>query len=92
MPQEITKHRKTTNLLAQQKPGFEIRQAASFDYAIEINKPRGTIENILDWSKQELTNEWRWQLVNSSSDGVLGRYIFYFDSEADYLAFVLKFA
>lgn len=69
---------------------YEIRSAESFAWAQEIRKPWGTLEQILDWCKQELQLDWRWQLVEMSSDIADGRYIFYFDSEADCCAFVLK--
>jgi hypothetical protein len=55
-------------------------------------KPFGVIERVLDWCKSELTGEWRWQLLEVSSDHRPGRYIFYFDSERDYLAFVMKWS
>lgn len=71
-----------------EKPLF--REKTSFNHAHEIVKPFGVIESVLDWCKSELTDDWRWQLVEMSSDIKPGRYIFYFDSERDYLAFVLK--
>jgi hypothetical protein len=67
-----------------------MRDKHSFDYAQEIAKPFGVLESVLDWCKQELTGEWRWQLVDVSSDRKPGRYIFYFDSERDCLAFTMK--
>jgi hypothetical protein len=66
------------------------RDRTSFAHAHEIVKPFGQIEQVIDWCKNELTNEWRWQLVDISSDRRPGRYIFYFDSERDCLAFVMK--
>lgn len=62
----------------------------SFAFSKEIVKPFGAIETVLDWAKQEFTGEWRWQLVDVSSTHRPGRYIFYFESERDYLAFLLK--
>ena len=66
------------------------RSKQSFAYAKEITKPFGAIEQVLDWSKKELEEDWRWQLIEMSSQGRPGRYIFYFDSERDYLAFIMK--
>jgi len=68
---------------------FEIRLGDSFCYAREINKPFGELDRVLAWCKTELTGEWRWQLVDVSTDQRPGRYIFYFDSERDYFAFTL---
>jgi hypothetical protein len=68
------------------------QERRSFDHAHEIVKPWGQIEQVLDWCKSECTHEWRWQLVEVSSDRKPGRYIFYFDSERDCLAFVMKWA
>ena len=68
------------------------RDKASFNHAQEITKPFGEIEYVLDWCKSELIDEWRWQLVEVSSDRRPGRYIFYFDDERDCLAFVMKWS
>jgi hypothetical protein len=68
------------------------RDRASFNYAHEIIKPFGQIEQVIDWCKNELIDEWRWQLVEISSNRRPGRYIFYFDSERDCLAFVMKWS
>ena len=70
-------------------PLFEIRLGDSFCYAREINKPFGELDRVLAWCKTELTGEWRWQLVDVSTDRRPGRYIFNFDSERDYFAFTL---
>lgn len=69
-----------------------IRIAESFGHACEITKPYGVIESVLAWCKSEMTEDWRWQMIEMSSDRRPGRYIFYFDSERDYLAFMLKWA
>ena len=68
------------------------RTRESFNHAQEIIKPFGVLEQVLDWCKNELRDEFRWQLVEMSSDIKPGRYIFFFDDDRDYLAFVLKWA
>jgi hypothetical protein len=69
-----------------------MRDKDSFDHAQEIVKPFGVIEHVLNWCKIELRGEWRWQLIEMSSDIKPGRYIFYFDDERDYLAFLMKWS
>ena len=69
---------------------IDARNQESFLFAREIIKPWGGLEPILLWCKTEMQADWRWQLVDMSSDRGPGRYIFYFDSERDCLAFVLK--
>jgi hypothetical protein len=69
-----------------------VRDKDSFQHAQEITKAFGVLEHVLDWCKEELSAEWRWQLVEVSNDHRPGRYIFYFDSERDYLAFVIKWS
>jgi len=64
----------------------------SFAFAREIQKPWGGLDPILDWCRQELEQDWRWQMVEMSTDQRPGRYIFYFDSERDCCAFALKWA
>lgn len=66
------------------------RTSDSFKYSIQITRPWGCIDSVIVWARQELVREWRWQLVRGSSDQLPGQYMFYFDSEADYLAFVMK--
>jgi len=68
------------------------RNGESFRYSREIDKPFGKLDQIVDWCKQETRDEWRWQLVEVSSDLRPGRYIFYFDDERDLLAFVMKWS
>jgi len=68
------------------------RDRNSFQHASEIVKPFGAIESVLNWCKSELRGEWRWQLVEMSSDIKPGRYCFFFDDERDYLAFVMKWS
>jgi hypothetical protein len=82
-----------TQLKRKTKPSFNndfYRERSGFNFAYEIVKPFGAIEGILDWAKEELSGDWRWQLCQASSDRQPGRYIFYFDSERDYLSFILK--
>ena len=82
-----------TQLKRKTKPSFNndfYRERSGFNFAKEIVKPFGAIEGILDWAKAELSEDWRWQLIELSSDRKPGRYIFYFDSERDYLSFILK--
>jgi hypothetical protein len=67
-----------------------MRPKQSFNHAHTINKSHGIIEEILDWCKHELTEDWRWQLREVSTYTRNGEYIFYFDGEKDYFAFVLK--
>ena len=69
-----------------------MRDRDSFPYAKEIDKPFGVLESILDWCKDELLEEWRWQLIDVSTDTRPGRYCFFFDSERDCFAFTIKWA
>lgn len=78
--------------LIKQTDLYRIRDKDSFKHAQEISKPYGQIDEILDWAKSELRGEWRWQLVDLSTQWKPGRYIFYFDSEKDYFAFALKWS
>lgn len=68
------------------------RDRDSFPYAREISKPWGGLESVLAWCKQELEEDWRWQMVEMSTNLRPGRYIFYFDSDRDCCAFTLKWA
>ena len=74
------------------KPPIDQRARDSFAHAREIIKPFGELEIVLAWCKSECMQDWRWQLVDISSDIRPGRYIFYFDSERDYLAFTMKWS
>ena len=69
-----------------------MRDKESFDHAHEIVKAFGVIEHVLNWCKIELRGEWRWQLLEMSSDIKPGRYCFFFDDERDYLAFLMKWS
>ena len=69
-----------------------MRDRNSFDHAQEIIKAFGVIETVLNWCKSELRGEWRWQLLEMSSDIKPGRYCFFFDNEREYLAFLMKWS
>lgn len=69
---------------------YHTREKESFGFAREIAKPFGQIDYIIAWCKSELEGDWRWHLLEASSDIRPGRYIFYFDSERDACAFALK--
>ena len=69
---------------------LQIREKDSFAYAKEVSKPFGVIDQILPWCKSEMVGDWRWQVVQTSSDRAPGRYIFYFDSDRDLCAFKMK--
>ena len=66
------------------------RDRLSFPHAKEIVKPWGELEPCIAWCKGELEQDWRWQMVDMASDQRPGRYIFYFDSKRDCVAFTLK--
>ena len=71
---------------------IDSRSRESFRYAREITKPFGELDRVIDWCKTEMVGDWRWQLVDVSSDCRPGRYIFYFDSERDCFAFTLQWS
>ena len=71
---------------------YQTRSQDSFQHAREITQPFGKLDDVISWCKNALENEWRWQLIEVSSDIRPGRYIFYFDSERDYFAFALRWA
>ena len=71
---------------------IDSRNRESFLYSREITKPFGELDRVIDWCKTEMVGDWRWQLVDVSSDRRPGRYIFYFDSERDFFAFTLQWA
>ena len=68
------------------------RTKESFLYAREISKPFGGIDCVISWCKSEMQGDWRWQVIDVSSDIGPGRYIFYCDSERDFLAFTMKWS
>lgn len=68
------------------------RGSDSFEYTAEIAKPFGELDRVLNWCKTELVHDWRWQLLQPSSDRTPGLYIFYFDSDRDYFAFLLQWS
>jgi hypothetical protein len=71
---------------------IDSRNRESFLYSREIAKPFGELDRVIDWCKTEIVGDWRWQLVDVSSDRRPGRYVFYFDSERDFFAFTLQWS
>ena len=73
-------------------PNTVSRSPASFAYSREIYKPFGGLDSVISWCKTETQADWGWQLLQASTDYLPGRYVFYFDSERDYVPFLLKWA
>ena len=69
-----------------------LRESTSFAHRIKIRRPGQDLDHIIDWCKTECCNDWRWQLIATSSQFEYGEYQFYFDSEQDFLAFTIKWA
>lgn len=72
--------------------GEFIQPKEGYNHAYKIAKSFGVIEQVLDWCKREIPNDWRWQLITVSTQTKNGEYIFYFDSERDYLSFIMKWS
>jgi hypothetical protein len=63
----------------------------TFNYACSICKPSGVLDAVLAWCRSEMQDAtWRWQMRSQSSPFENGEYIFYFNNERDYLAFILR--
>lgn len=68
------------------------RAGDSFVYKKEIVRPFGGLSPVIDWCRTECSQDWRWQVKEGSSNISSGRYTFYFDSERDYVAFLLQWS
>jgi hypothetical protein len=64
----------------------------SFEFRREITRPFGDLDAVLAWCRTELQGDWRWELIEISTDRRPGTYKFYFDSERDCVAFVLQWS
>ena len=80
------------SLIQEQTPFEQYRDGTSFRFQREITRPFGDLDDILAWCKSELGGDWRWQLIDVSTDLRPGTYKFYFDSERDCVAFVLQWS
>lgn len=78
--------------LTQQLQEIDLRPGDSFAYQSETTRPYGCIDTIIDWCKCQLKSDWRWQVLEYSTDTRPGTYKFYFDSERDCVAFTLHWA
>jgi len=72
------------------RPTASLRSKESFPFVQEIIKPYGELDSIIAWCKSECRDIWRWQLLDISSDTCPGKYRFYFDSDLDCSAFIIK--
>jgi hypothetical protein len=79
-------------MLLKDHPPYELRKGDSFLYTREVKKPFGVLDDIIIWAKLNLEKEWGWQLVQTCTDQAPGRYVFFFDSERDCVAFTLRWS
>jgi hypothetical protein len=71
--------------------GYSERDAKSFAYSASVALAFGQLEPVLAWCRAELVGEWRWEYQPRDPPGKW-QYRFYFDSERDCLAVILKWA
>lgn len=74
------------------KKQIDWRSETSFPHSREVFLEYGQVDAVISWCREECQGDWRWQIIDTSSDIRPGRYIFYFDDEKDCCAFVLKWA
>lgn len=79
-------------LTEEQKRAINWRAKESFAYSHVISKPYGVLDLVLDWCKSECSGDWRWNIIDVSTDIRPGSYMFYFDSDRDFSAFLLKWS
>jgi hypothetical protein len=58
-------------------------------FSCTVSKPFGWLDPALDWCRREVGQEWKWQLIESSTDQAHGVYRFYFSSLQDFVAFTM---
>ena len=66
------------------------RSADSFNYAQQTRRAFGDLDPVIQWCRQNLTEDWRWQMTSMPNDRDPGEYIFYFDSQEDYFMFTMR--
>lgn len=71
-------------------PEINSRSADSFAHALRVYFEFGKLDAVIDWCKENLRQEWRWQMVSFPNDRDPGEYIFYFDSDQDYFYFTCR--
>jgi hypothetical protein len=78
------------NVSLSQAASKDYRDSDSFAHQCTIQVSWGSLDLVIDWCKTELVSDWRWQVQEMSSDLRPGSYIFYFDSDRDFCAFVMQ--
>lgn len=71
-------------------PEIDSRSAESFKHAQRVYFEFGALDDVIDWCKQNLHDDWRWQMVAMPNDRDPGEYLFYFDGEQDYFYFTCR--
>lgn len=69
---------------------YYIKNYEGFSFAKEIKLPFGKLDEAIAFCKQGKDDSWRWQLREPSSNNQPGSYIFYFNNEQDYCAFLMR--
>jgi len=67
------------------------RDATTFNYSVNIERPAGDIDGIVQWCKLNFEDGWRWHINCFSTPSTPGSYTFFLNNNADYMAFVLKY-
>jgi len=61
-------------------------------YNCVVYRMWGHLEEVLEWNQQELVDTWKWEMVTPSNEFDPGEYKFYFQSQRDLVAFLLKWS
>lgn len=62
-----------------------------FCYSINIERPAGKIDDIVQWCKLNFADGWCWHIHRYSSPTSPGSYTFFLNNNVDYMSFVLKY-
>lgn len=62
-------------------------------YKTTVNLPYGTLKNVMEWCEKNCIADWKFDPVETSdfskSLSFANQYKFYFESERDYVAFIM---
>ena len=59
-----------------------------FGYKCEIAIPYGQLQPVIEWCQNNIVNNWQYKVLNEAGSSP-GFYEFVFDSEKDYMLFLL---
>ena len=59
-------------------------------YSVIVNREYGHLNEVLEWTRENITNDWGWDIWSEPASAHPTSYKFFFETQEDLVAFALR--